>query len=165
MPQCKIYVLELERGKYYIGRTEYEDLRIIQHNIGKGAAWTSKFPPLAVIEVRVCNSPFEEDMVTKEYMAKFGVDNVRGGSYVKIVLDSVQVEAITRELLSISDACKTCGKFDHFMSECNFKKPVSVIENSVWRCEFCNITSISLQKCIDHEDVCSKKMLHSTLLV
>lgn len=160
MTPLKLYVLALERGKYYVGLSENEDLRIIQHNMGKGAAWTNKFPPVSVVEVRVCNSPFEEDMVTKQYMAKYGIDNVRGGSYVKIVLDSVQTEAITRELLSIGNACKSCGKFDHFIDDCRQKKVVPIIQNSIWRCEFCDAPYISKNICIEHEFSCSKKTQH-----
>jgi cellular nucleic acid-binding protein len=157
----KLYVLALERGKYYVGRSEYKELRLIQHSTGKGSAWTSKFHPVSIVEIRECKSPFEEDMVTKEYMAKYGIDNVRGGSYVKIVLDSIQLEAITRELLSVSDLCKSCGKSDHFIGECHEKKIIPITTSIIWLCEFCNTPFTSKINCITHESICSKQMLHS----
>jgi len=158
MSISKIYVLGLERRRFYIGRSEYEDLRLIQHSTGKGSAWTSKFPPVSLVELRPCKSPFEEDMVTKEYMAKYGIDNVRGGSYVKIILDSIQIEAITRELLSVSDLCKSCGKCDHFMHECSEKKVLPIVTSRIWLCEFCDIPFILKDSCIAHESRCSKRM-------
>ena len=160
MSISKIYVLELERGRYYIGRSEYEDLRLIQHSRGKGAAWTSKFRPISILEIRQCKSPFEEDMVTKEYMAKYGIDNVRGGSYVKIVLDSIQIDAITRELLSVSDACKSCGMSGHFIDDCNKKNSRAITTSIIWLCEFCDIPFSSKETCISHETICSKQMPH-----
>lgn len=165
MALSKLYVLALERNKFYIGRSEHEDLRLIQHTIGKGSSWTSKYHPISVLEMRICNSPFEEDMVTKEYMAKYGIDNVRGGSYVKIVLDSIQIEAITRELLSVSDACKSCGKYGHFINECHEKKIAQIIKNSIWLCDYCEMVFTLRVNCVNHESDCPKQKLRSTLLV
>jgi len=160
MSISKIYVLGLERRRFYIGRSEYEDLRLIQHSTGKGSAWTSKFPPVSLVELRPCKSPFEEDMITKEYMAKYGIDKVRGGSYVKITLDSIQLDAISRELLSISDACKFCGKSDHFLGECREKKVLPIVTSRIWLCEFCDIPFILKDSCIAHESICSKRIPH-----
>ena len=100
-------------------------------------------------------------MVTKEYMAKYGIPNVRGGSYVKIVLDSIQIEAITRELLSVSDVCKSCGKSSHFIDECTKKKIIPITTSIIWLCELCDIPFTSKENCITHEITCPKQMLHS----
>lgn len=160
MSLSKLYVLALERGRFYIGRSDYEDLRLIQHSTGKGSAWTSKFPPVSLVELRPCKSPFEEDMLTKEYMAKYGIDNVRGGSYVKITLDSIQIEAITRELLSVSNVCKLCGKSDHFIDECSKKKVLPILTSRIWLCEFCEMPFILKDSCATHESICSKQTQH-----
>ena len=45
-------------------------------------------------------SMFEEDALTKEYMAKYGIENVRGGTYCKEILDTAQVELLKKEIQS-----------------------------------------------------------------
>jgi len=160
MLATNIYVLKLERDKYYVGRSSHTELRLIQHNTSKGSAWTSKFRPISLLEIRPCKSPFEEDMITKEYMSKYGIGNVRGGSYVKITLDSVQIDAITRELQSVSDICKSCGELGHFIKECPYTKivPSTIVENKVWICDFCNLPFCSIISCMNHESLCTKRI-------
>ena len=154
-----VYVLELQGGKYYVGITSNLDLRYFQHIDGKGSAWTSKFHPLSIIEKRMTANPFEEDMVTKEYMAKYGIDNVRGGSYVSITLDSVQIESITRELRNVAGYCKNCGDLGHYMKECIKKKEqdIRIIpRTSIWECDSCSALYSSFDECLKHESICSK---------
>jgi group I intron endonuclease len=42
-------------------------------------------------------------------MAKYGIDNVRGGSYVSEILDEFQVYALTKEIWCSKDLCSRCG--------------------------------------------------------
>ena len=37
-----IYILELEEGKYYVGKTEDPTYRIESHFASNGSAWTKK---------------------------------------------------------------------------------------------------------------------------
>lgn len=159
MSENNIYVLKLERGRYYIGRSTCQELRYIQHTIGKGSSWTSKYPPISVHEIRPSTNPFEEDMVTKEYMAKYGIENVRGGSYVKIILDSIQLEAITRELRSVRDLCNACGESCHFIRECPQKlySPVKKKDSIIWLCEYCRSVFSYKDLCVEHEALCSRR--------
>jgi len=124
-----IYVLACEGGKYYIGKTGDIARRIHEHLEGVGSAWTAKHKVQRLLEVRTEQSPFAEDAVTKEYMAKYGIHNVRGGSYVKEVLDIQQVAAIQKELWSVSGACLACGSAVHSVKTC----PMSV-EKACRRC-------------------------------
>lgn len=50
-----VYVLELERGNYYVGSTYDLEERIQQHFSGNGAQWTKKHKPLKA--VLVANKP------------------------------------------------------------------------------------------------------------
>ena len=71
-----IYILKLRDGKYYVGKSDNVQKRFEQHLEGKGSAWTKKYSPIN-IEKKIPNaSPFEEDRYVKEYMSKYGVDNV-----------------------------------------------------------------------------------------
>jgi len=85
--QPSIYVLKLTSGKYYVGKTFNIDKRYEEHLSGKGSTWTKLYKPTSIIEVRKSTSGFDEDKVTKEYMAKYGIKNVRGASYVAKELD------------------------------------------------------------------------------
>lgn len=81
-----IYVLRLEGGRYYVGKSDHVMKRYQQHLEGSGSAWTRKYPPVSLEKTIEHASPFEEDKVTKEYMSRYGMDKVRGGSYVELEL-------------------------------------------------------------------------------
>lgn len=114
-----LYVLRLLEGKYYIGITHKTILeRVSQHKKGKGAIWTKIYKPIDIVESLKTNNIFEEDKYTKMYMNKFGIENVRGGSYSKINLEEYQIKAIESELRTVNHLCFRCGKFGHFASNC-----------------------------------------------
>jgi predicted GIY-YIG superfamily endonuclease len=129
MERTNIYVLGCEGGKYYVGKTGDIARRMHEHLEGVGSAWTTKYKVQKLIEVRTDQSPFAEDAVTKEYMARYGIHNVRGGSYVKEVLDTVQVAAIQKELWSVSGTCLCCGSVEHGAKSCP-----NVVEKACRRC-------------------------------
>ena len=82
-----IYILQLEKDKYYVGFTERKDGdRFIEHFSGKGSSWTKLYKPIQVIEWRV-GTLEDEDSVTLEMMNKYGWWNVRGGKWCKVVME------------------------------------------------------------------------------
>ena len=112
-----IYVLGLIDGRYYVGRSDNVQQRYQQHLNGDGSAWTKKYRPVSLVET-IKGGIFDEDKVTKQYMAKYGIDNVRGGSYVQIQLSEVQKEALKLELWGAQDRCSQCGRTGHFVKDC-----------------------------------------------
>ena len=48
---CFIYVLKLEGGKYYVGKTNNPNIRVNNHFNSNGSVWTKKYKPLSVLEV------------------------------------------------------------------------------------------------------------------
>ena len=129
-----VYALKLENDKYYIGKTHRgvdADIRFQEHKSGKGSEWTKMYKPISIVETYVHDSAFEEDVLTKKYMMKYGIENVRGGSYIKIVLDEWQIKSLEHEFKSVNDSCFKCGKNGHFANECekyNMNKYVSSFE-------------------------------------
>jgi len=117
-----LYVLKLIKNKYYVGITRKNVLdRLNQHKNGIGAEWTKIYKPISIIESFEINNIFEEDKYTKMYMNKFGIENVRGGSYAKINLEEYQQKTLKLELMSVNQLCYKCGKTGHFACNCNCK--------------------------------------------
>lgn len=83
-----LYVLKLEAGKYYIGVTAKSvQERFKEHQNGFYAAeWTKIHKPLAVEQSKNLGvTTYEaaerfENRVTRKYVEKYGIDNVRGGN-------------------------------------------------------------------------------------
>jgi predicted GIY-YIG superfamily endonuclease len=113
-----VYVLKCDQGKYYVGKTNYPLVRFKQHFSNRGASWTRIYKPIAVMSFVQNVSHFEEDKVVKEMMAKYGIENVRGGAYARIELASYQKKTLWREIASATDACFYCGEKGHFARHC-----------------------------------------------
>lgn len=112
-----IYVLELEDGKYYVGKAKKPRQRFNRHK--KGAShWTVEHKPISMIETFESTSDFDEEMTTYKYMAKYGIENVRGGSWCKVVMTDTEKMILRRIIYSCSDRCYVCGKTDHFSNRC-----------------------------------------------
>jgi hypothetical protein len=61
----------------------------------------------------------------KKYMANYGIENVRGGSYSQIHLDESSVFILKKEIASAFDLCLNYGKKGHFIKDC--KESSSII--------------------------------------
>ena len=46
-----IYILQLEQGKYYIGKTNNPQFRLESHINSNGSEWTKIYKPLKMIEL------------------------------------------------------------------------------------------------------------------
>jgi hypothetical protein len=134
---------------------------------GVASFWTKKYKPVAIDKVIENVSPFEEDKMTKEYMSIHGINNVRGGSYVKEILDSTEMELIKKEIWGAKNLCTRCGRDSHFIKNCYAKTDIygeyldypdsdSDASNTVWACDFCDKEFEDGDDCMKHEKRCSK---------
>lgn len=118
-----VYIIQLEEGKYYVGKTENPEYRIESHFDFNGSMWTKKYKPLSVVEIIPNCDNYDEDKNTIKYMEKYGINNVRGGSFCQIRLSDENINTLTQIINGSNDKCYLCGSNTHFVNECkNLKK-------------------------------------------
>lgn len=113
-----IYALELEGGFYYVGKTADLTQRLSQHFNNKGSEWTKLHKPTGKFSHIITNDVHEENKQTLNLMKRFGISNVRGGSFCKIELDTATQNVIQNMIRSSEDQCFKCGGKGHFSANC-----------------------------------------------
>ncbi len=116
-----IYILKLEQNKYYVGLSKNPDSRIQEHFNGNGSSFTSLYKPIHIVKQIQTYDRYDEDKIVKQCMSKFGILNVRGGSYSNIELSDEIVDFLEKEIIHARNACFRCLKRGHFMKNCNAK--------------------------------------------
>ena len=134
-----IYVLQLENNKYYVGKTNNPAIRIVQH-FNYGSAWTNKHKPLKVIEIIPNCDNYDEDKYTIIYMKKYGINNVRGGSFCETELNNTNIETIKKMIDGSNNRCYSCGMEGHFINKCKANNVIDI-------CGRCNREGHNMNKC------------------
>lgn len=98
-----IYVLGLQDGKYYVGKTTNPAMTMHEHGTENGCEWTKIYKPEIILEMFEEDSYDEDstdkiDETVKKYMSKYGIDHVRGGSYVTVALPRQDRALLQKEI-------------------------------------------------------------------
>ncbi|CAB9513422.1 ZnF_C2HC [Seminavis robusta] len=112
-----LYVLKLENGKYYVGKTNNLKRRYEEHLAGRGSKWTKRHRPIEIFHQEPCNG-FFEDAFVYTYMSRYGIQNVRGGTYSKIRLSKDDRARIEMQFRHAGDQCFVCRSSNHFAKAC-----------------------------------------------
>lgn len=121
--KCSIYVLRLEGGRYYVGKTKHVLRRIKEHEDGgdggdRAANFTKKYPIEEIVEVIPNCDTWDEDKTVKRYMSIYDIDSVRGGTYSTIELDEQTIKFLKHEIEASRDKCFNCRQHGHFAKDC-----------------------------------------------
>lgn len=154
-----IYVLLLENDKYYIGKTKNINFRLDNHFNSIGSSWTLKYKPLKIVEKIDNCEDFDEDKYTLKYMNKYGINNVRGGSFCQLVLSDSTYKTLTKMLNNNNDKCFYCGSLDHFVKDCDKKSKRAIkhvqVNNKTLTCTYIDGICIEkIPKYTNNENVC-----------
>ena len=113
-----IYVIKQEGERYYIGVTNNIKKRYNEHITGNGSIWTKTYKPVSLEKCEIKKYKYEEDLTTLEYMNKYGIEKVRGGSFCQLILPNVEKNVIEKILKHEENKCFKCNKTGHYVKEC-----------------------------------------------
>ena len=78
-----VYVLKLENGNYYIGKTDRGEKRLKEHVKGRGAEWTKMHKPKKIHAYYPNAGDSGEKEVFNQMVKKYGARKVRGAHFTK----------------------------------------------------------------------------------
>jgi len=158
-----IYILQLENGKYYVGKTNNPSFRLESHFNSTGSAWTKLYKPIKLVELIPNCDDYDEDKYTRIFMDKYGIDNVRGGSFVSVELEKSTIHHLTQMKNGTNDKCFNCGKSGHFAKDCKNKTEIIEEKDEPCTCPTSYFSRHRKSKCLllhvinsitDNEVVC-----------
>lgn len=104
-----IYILKCEQNKYFIGKINKKHIFKFKNFNSLLYDFTCKYKPLTLYKLIENCDMFDIDKIVKKYMNKYGINNVRGGSYLDIELSEQQKNSLQSELYTSQNKCYLCG--------------------------------------------------------
>lgn len=119
-----VYVLQLSRGGYYVGKSANVAARLEQHRTGGGASacaagFLRRVPPMTPPQADL---EMWERAETLARMRAHGVANVRGWMFTTPELTEAQQRDAFVQVCERFDLCRRCGREGHFATGCGEAK-------------------------------------------
>jgi len=118
----QVYILELEGGRVYVGKSSQPSRRYGQHAGGGGSVFTRMYPPTGRRLPRLGNVRGGTDAAERDetlrYMRARGIDLVRGWRYTSPTLSAEQSADAEANMRELFDLCRRCGRGGHFAASC-----------------------------------------------
>lgn len=152
-----IYILELENNKYYVGRTSNPAFRLQSHFTNNGSVFSQLYKPIKVLQLIANCDEYDEDKYTLMYMAKYGIDNVRGGSFCELELDILTKTIINKMIMTASNKCYNCNTIGHYINDCTNNE---IKENNLSQQNASQLIQIKLPSL--QETIVLKQLTHDT---
>jgi len=119
-----VYVLQLQNGGYYVGKSDNIDARVQQHKSGVGSAWcrhkggvVKEVPTVFHGSLGDISSWEMNETVTQ--MLLHGYANVRGWEFTSCgLLSTGELDTIKNVVMGQTDTCRNCGNGGHFAESC-----------------------------------------------
>lgn len=90
-----IYILLLENDYYYIGESSNFIQSYQQHIDKRSCEWTKLHRTITIAKVIQQTKEYTVDDCVVEYIKKYGIDKVRGGSFSDVVLSPKQLDLLS----------------------------------------------------------------------
>lgn len=112
-----------------------------------------------ILEVIPNYDDFDEAKYTLKYMKKYGINNVRGGTFCEFKLNNQNLTTIKKMLKGSTNKCYICGINGHYVSECYANeiitgeniKDLSEEEIEVFECSYCDKKFNTLKTVSNHK--------------
>lgn len=88
-----VYLLQLQGGRKYVGVSQDPE-KALQSHKESGCAWTQLYPPESIEAVHSPVNESDVDQYVLHYMNRYGIQNVRGGSWSTVLLNQDDREKI-----------------------------------------------------------------------
>lgn len=152
-----IFVLKLQSGKYYLYKAKQIKNKDNYHLKLQNILWIRKYNPVKVIKI-IKNSLNEDlDKYTIKYMKKFGIMNVRGGSFSAITLQNDEKEFLYKMIKETNNKCNYCGNIGHSTHHCYYEIDTETDDDNeeneiLFRCGNCQELFKTENKLIKHRE-------------
>lgn len=120
-----VYVLVLDDGTRYVGKSENVSSRVAQHMGESASAWCMKGGTTHARQEDPCTPPLDdlnlwEQKETVEQMLRHGCNRVRGWEFTGCdPLNDSELSMIELLVFGTRDACRKCGRCGHFAAQCS----------------------------------------------
>lgn len=114
-----IYTLALDENKYFVGITTNTKVCLEDEASVQDLQWLRIYKPIEVIEFITDCDAFDQDKYVLKYMDRYGIDNVRGGSFYEVEIYPEMYALIEHMICTAKGQCYGCGKHGHPIQQCD----------------------------------------------